>query len=461
MNTTLEGVTGYSHLMNNTSGKPTTSAEEFWHYNVLEMSPGIDSLGGIQWKLLGCLILSWVIVFACLIKGVKSSGKVVYVTATVPYIFLTILLIRGMLLPGAMDGIRYYVSPDWSKLLEFRVWVEACLQIFYSLGPAWGGLITMASYNKFNNNVYRDAILVPVINCGTSFFAGFVIFSIIGFMAHEADLPIKEVITSGPGLAFMAYPEAITKLPISPFWAVMFFLMLLTIGLDSQFAMFETMVSGFIDRFPQLLRVFKKKLFFTAFCALVQFTIGLPLVTKAGIYFFQVIDWYSGAFSVTLIAVLECLVIAYVYGANRLRYDISLMIGYTPSILWVGLWCFVTPALLILILIVSMTNFPEPMYGNYKYPSWAIGIGWLTGMMSIFPIPAVAIYQIATTEGTLLQRIKFLLQPAPEWGPALGKYRESYNYMPKSICPRLSRKSTQNDTDDRCEKVKVDCVSRV
>ncbi len=92
-----------------------------FRYKVLDLSSGIHELISIRWELFACLVSAWIMVFACLCKGVKSVGKVVYVTATVPYIFLTILLIRGLLLPGAADGIIFYLTPDFSRLKEFKV----------------------------------------------------------------------------------------------------------------------------------------------------------------------------------------------------------------------------------------------------------------------------------------------------------------------------------------------------
>lgn len=219
---------------NSTQEKKTTASEEFWQRHVLQITKGIEDIGIIRWELLICLAIAWILVFLCLCKGVKSSGRVVYVTATFPYLVLVILLVRGVTLPGAAEGIKFYLIPQWDKLATFKVWGDAAVQIFYSVGMAWGGLITMASYNKFNNNVYRDAMIVPLINCGTSVFAGLVIFSVLGFMAHETGTKIEDVVTQGPGLTFVAYPEAVAKLPISPLWAVLFFLMLFTIGLDSQ-----------------------------------------------------------------------------------------------------------------------------------------------------------------------------------------------------------------------------------
>ena len=81
---------------------------------------------------------------------------------------------------------------------------------------------------------YRDAIIVSVCDCLTSVFAGLVIFSIIGYMAAELKQPIHEVAAEGAGLAFIVYPEVVTKLPISQLWSVLFFLMLITLGLGTQ-----------------------------------------------------------------------------------------------------------------------------------------------------------------------------------------------------------------------------------
>ena len=143
---------------------------------MLDISQGIHDLGSIRWELALCLLLAWTIVYCALWKGIKSFGKLVYFTAIFPYCILIILLVRAATLPGYMDGITFYLTPKWEKLLEINVWADACIQIFFSLGVTWGGMITLASYNNFRNNVFRDAVMVAMGNCVTSVFAGFVIF---------------------------------------------------------------------------------------------------------------------------------------------------------------------------------------------------------------------------------------------------------------------------------------------
>ncbi|XP_075692897.1 sodium- and chloride-dependent glycine transporter 2 [Rhinoderma darwinii] len=251
-------MTAYPNLtmVNYTSNVNKTfvsGSEEYFKYNMLKISAGIEYPGEIRWPLVLALFLAWVIVYASLAKGIKTSGKVVYFTATFPYVVLIILLIRGVTLPGAGDGIWYFITPKWEKLADAMVWKDAATQIFFSLSAAWGGLITLSSYNKFHNNLYRDTLIVTCTNSATSIFAGFVIFSVIGFMANELKVDIDKVADQGPGIAFVVYPEALTRLPLSPFWAIIFFLMLLTLGLDTMFATIETIVTSVSDEFPKYL----------------------------------------------------------------------------------------------------------------------------------------------------------------------------------------------------------------
>ncbi|PVD34691.1 hypothetical protein C0Q70_05968 [Pomacea canaliculata] len=407
------------------SGRKAMSAsEEFWQHHVLKLSSGIEELGEVRWQLLICLALSWLFVFLCLFKGVKILGKVMHFAAPFPYLVLTVLLIRGVTLPGAIDGIKFYIIPRFEELTKFQVWGDAALQIFYSVGMAWGGVITMASYNRFNNNAYRDAMIVPFVNCGTSVFAGFVIFSVLGFMAHEANSTVDQIVTQGPGLTFVAYPEAVSKMPIAPLWSILFFLMLFVVGLDSQFGMFETMLSSLIDEFPHLLR--GRKTLLTAVTCFVEFLLGIPCICQGGIYVLQTMDWYCSSFSLMIISFVECVAISWIYGMDQFMKDIELMIGFKPCRFWTYMWKFVTPTVVLFIWVFSVTTLGPVTYGSYTYPTWAIIMGWTIGVSSMLPIPIYALYRLTGEKGSISERVRKLWTPAPDWGPKLPEHRKLY-----------------------------------
>uniref|UniRef100_A0A0R3VY67 Sodium-and chloride-dependent glycine transporter 2 n=2 Tax=Taenia TaxID=6202 RepID=A0A0R3VY67_TAEAS len=164
-----------------------------------------------------------------------------------PYLILTVLLIRSLMLKGSLQGILYYLTPKFDRLKDPRVWVDAATQIFFSLGCCSGSLIAMSSFNPFKNNCCRDAIIVACINCCTSIYAGFVVFASLGFMAQQKNVTMDNVAKSGPGLAFVVYPEALSQMPFPAIWSVFFFFMLSTVGLGSQFAIVETVMSGVED----------------------------------------------------------------------------------------------------------------------------------------------------------------------------------------------------------------------
>ncbi|XP_021432569.1 sodium- and chloride-dependent glycine transporter 2-like [Oncorhynchus mykiss] len=421
----LSKLTNITSEINKTYVSPS---EEYFKYNVLNISRGIEYPGEIRWPLALCLLLAWVIVYASLAKGIKSSGKVVYFTATFPYVVLVILLVRGVTLPGAGDGILYFITPKWEKLYNAKVWKDAATQIFFSLSAAWGGLITLSSYNKFHNNCYRDTIIVACTNSATSIFAGFVIFSVIGFMAHELKVPIEQVADGGPGIAFVVYPEALTRLPLSPFWAIIFFLMLLTLGLDTMFATVETIVTSVSDEFPRYLR--KYKALFTLGCCTSFYILGYPLITENGMYMLQLLDTYAGSYSLIIIAIFELVGVSYIYGLTRFCEDIEMMIGFQPNIFWRVCWAFVTPTILTFILGLSLYHWKVMTYETYTYPTWSMVMGWLMVVCSVIWIPIMFGIKMHLAPGTFIQRLKLVCSPQPDWGPFLMKHRgERYKNM--------------------------------
>ena len=252
-----------------------SSSEQFWEKYVLNLNPmglggregTFGDLGSWSYELPLALAFSWIVVFLCLMKGVKSSGKVVYFTATFPYLVLIALLVRGVTLPGALEGLKLLFIPKWEKMLEISVWRDAASQMFFSLGVSWGGLVMFGSYNKFHNKIHLDAAFVSSMDFLTSIISSCVVFSILGYLSGQTGVPIDQVNTSlrpasfssipfvqvakgGQGLAFIAYPEALATVPLPWLWAILFFLMLFFLGLDSEFALLETVLTAFYDGFP-------------------------------------------------------------------------------------------------------------------------------------------------------------------------------------------------------------------
>ncbi|KAJ0012537.1 hypothetical protein NQD34_016871 [Periophthalmus magnuspinnatus] len=333
----------YLEDFNFTSLEPTSPESEFFNNRVLRMNdPNSD--GKILWDLALCLLAAWIICYFCIFKGVKSTGKVVYFTATFPYLMLIILFIRGVTLPGAGEGIKYYLLPDFRRLSDASVWSDAGTQVFFSYAVCQGVLTALGSYNTYNNNCYRDCLALCCLNSATSIFAGFVVFSVLGFMAYELQVPVEEVTASGVGLAFMAYPKALSMLPGSSLWAVLFFLMIIFLGLDSQFVCVESLATAIIDLFPHYLRRRGAREILVLVIAVVCFLLALPLVCGRGIVLFGLIDAY-GASGLTLlfIAIFECIVIGWVYGADRFFHNIEDMVGYPPIPVLKYCWMFITP----------------------------------------------------------------------------------------------------------------------
>uniref|UniRef100_A0A671N6B3 Transporter n=1 Tax=Sinocyclocheilus anshuiensis TaxID=1608454 RepID=A0A671N6B3_9TELE len=388
----------------------------FCRRRVLNITGSVNELGSLRWELALCLLLAWIICYFCVWKGVKSTGKVVYFTATFPYVMLLVLLIRGITLPGAIDGITFYLYPNPARLADPQVWMDAGTQIFYSYALCIGCLTALGSYNKYNNNCYKDCVYLCLLNSGTSFVSGFAIFSVLGFMAFEQGVDISTVAESGPGLAFIAYPRAVAMMPLSQLWSICFFLMIILLGLDSEFVGLESLMTAITDMNSNyFLQGHRRKLFLLLICV-GCFLIGLLMVTEGGLYIFQLFDYYScSGMTLLLFAIAQSICIGWFYGADHLYENIVDMIGYRPLTLMKYCWKYITPIVCIGTFVFSLVKFTPLKFNNtFEYPWWGYVAGcWFT-LSSTLMVPIWMIYIVLITPGTLKQRLRVLCTPASD-----------------------------------------------
>uniref|UniRef100_A0A1Y1K687 Transporter n=1 Tax=Photinus pyralis TaxID=7054 RepID=A0A1Y1K687_PHOPY len=400
-----------AHQAVNGSELLRSPVEEFFEKEILHISTGIEDIGGIQWKLFGCLVLGWFIIYLIIRKGLHQSGKIIWFTALCPYVILTTLLVRAVTLDGAADGLLYYITPRWSELLAPAPWMEGATQIFFAYSIGCGALPALGSYNKFNHNCYKDAVITCIVNTLTSILAGCVTFSVLGHMALEKGSDISNVVQSGPGLVFITYPEIVLKLPGAPFWAAAFFFMLLLLGVDSAFCLVESFVTGVVDNWPKILRPHRGKL--TICICFVMFLLGIPMVTHGGVYIFQLMDYYSASgMSLLWVCFFQTIAISWVFGTEKLCDCIKEMIGMTTNRFLVICWKFCGPLVILIIFLAHCINYESLTYGKYyTYPTWAEYVGFLISFSSMVWVPAYAIYYVLTGKGSVLENLRLGLKP--------------------------------------------------
>ena len=214
--------------------------------NTSDFVSGGDVEGLFAWKAWLGTMFTWAVCYFCVFKGVQSSSYVVWVTVPLPCLFVFFMVLRGLTLENADEGIRMYLLGEggtndgktWQEILSGPViWTDACGQIFFSIGVCMGIMTSYASYNPVDKPIIGDAMRVAFGNSLFSFFAGFAVFSTIGYLKGMGS-PVAGF-TASIGLAFIAYPTAADAMPGANFWAMLLAATLFTLGVDSAFSMVE------------------------------------------------------------------------------------------------------------------------------------------------------------------------------------------------------------------------------
>lgn len=296
---------------------------------------------------------------------------------------------KGLSLPGAFDGVKFLFSPQWEKLAEPRVWYAAVTQSFFSLSVGFGSIITFSSYNRFEHDIYRDATIISIADTLTSILAGVITFSILGHLAAELGMPIDHVIKSGTGLAFITYPEVVAKFGFAPqLFAVLFFLMLITLGMGSAVGLCNVVVTVIKDAFPGL-----SKSTAAGLICLAGMLIGMVFTTPGGQPLLELVDYYGGSLLILVMALSEVMALTWVYGREKLMKDLNFMLDCDLGIYWKFCWFYFIPVSLSCILAYTLVFYKPVDYADIDLPLGAQLAGW-----SIFVIGVLIILGFMSAE---------------------------------------------------------------
>ncbi|XP_022130796.2 sodium-dependent nutrient amino acid transporter 1 [Pieris rapae] len=400
----------------NTTENGTSSAELYFVKTVLQRSDDIDNgIGMPIWYLVLCLLASWFIIFLIVSRGVKSSGKAAYFLALFPYVVMIVLMITTVILPGASDGILFFITPQWDKILELKVWYAAVTQVFFSLSVCTGTIIMFSSYNNFRQNVYRDAMIVTTLDTFTSLLSGITIFGILGNLAYVLDKDVGEVIGSGgTGLAFVSYPDAITKTFQPQLFSILFFLMMTVLGVGSAVALLSVVNTLLMDAFPRVPVVYMSAISCTG-----GFAVGLIYTTPGGQFLLELVDHYGGTFLILFCGIVEAVGVFWIYGLENLCLDIEFMSGMRSSIYWRFCWGFITPAVMIVVFVYALVTVEALVFGGFYYyttPAHVAGY-LLLGAGIFFVLGFMVVAMLKNNTGDFILTLKKAFGPKDTWGP--------------------------------------------
>ncbi len=345
----------------------------FFFQKFLALSDAPSKIGGIRTPIFAALcvvwFINWGIVYRGVQKGIEIANKIF-----MPLLFVltAILVAWSVTLSGATVGLKAYLTPDFSKIAEPKVWIDAYSQIFFTLSLGFGIMIAYASYLPKKSNISRNAVLTGLINSGYSLFAGFAVFSVLGFMATSQGKPISEVVSQSIGLAFVAYPRALSLMPGGRFFGAIFFLCLVVAGISSSISIIEAFTSAIVDKFGM-----DRKKLVNVVCILGFFG-SIIFTTQAGLLWLDIVDHFLTHYGLVVVGIAECILVGWFFKIGVLRDHINKVSSIQLGTWWEILIKYFVPLVLAVILSGDLYHEITKPYGGYTWTSLIlIGRDWV------------------------------------------------------------------------------------
>ncbi len=409
-------------------------ADTFFFQELLQNN-GTYAFDGIRWPVFASLAGVWIIMYFCIFKGVEAIGKLVLIIVPIPWLMLVVLVIRGVTLDGAIQGLEYYLEPDWAYLARPDVWRAAFGQVFFSVTIAFGVMITYASFLPKRSDISNNAMIIAVSDLATSFIAGLVVFSTMGALAFQTGQPVEQVLEGSEtiGLAFVAFPKALSALAGAKFFAIIFFFSLLLLGIDSGFSMTQTTLACLCDKTGW------KRGTVLLIMSFVGFAISCIFATRGGLQWLGTIDGFvnESFLGVMFLGLVQCLILGWSFGAEKLREHANKTSDWQLPYLWVVGIRFIIPVIIATLVIWNLVGDlrGKPLTLDDKEMSDPNSL--ITNLQN--PDNPLAVHLITTLSDDTLQKIASYTQAKNIFDDLTSDHQQGEKFTPQQAQANLTQ----------------------
>lgn len=343
-------------------------------FNVTQTT-GLISGISIPIPVLIALIAAWGLIYFCIRDGASSVGKVVKYTVFLPVLLLLIMAVKGCMMSGAAEGLRRFFIPDLAAFGDASLWIDAVGQVFYSLSIMMAIMFAYGSYLDESSNLAEDCFIIAFSDAAISVLSGIVMFSTMGGVGM-----LDSMSSSGIATAFIIYPQAIVNLTsigwVNALFGVIFYMMLVTLAIDSAFSIVEGVSASVADKF----KVSPKKVTVVICC--IAAVISLVYATRAGLAWLDIVDNWTNQFNLIVIGIMECIAIGWCFNLDKVLAQINLNSKkFRMPRIWFRVSIkIISPFCLFILLVWNVYSLFIKNGGHYNadYPIWAeIVAGWV------------------------------------------------------------------------------------
>ncbi|SEM12052.1 sodium-dependent transporter [Acinetobacter sp. DSM 11652] len=339
-----------------------SDTEKFFFTTYLQNGEGL-AFGFVPTLFIG-LVVVWAIVMFILYggvkKGVELSNKIFMPLLVVLF---TILVIQAIRLPGAVQGLNAFFTPNWEAMGNYKVWLAAFGHIFFSLSVGFGIMLTYASYLKKKTNLTGSGLVVALANSSFEILAGIGVFAALGFMAYSAGASVDDVVSGGIGLAFIAFPKIISSMGAGgDLFGFLFFASLTVAGITSMVSILQVPIAGFQDKLG-----WSRKKAVTIIAGGSAIVSTLLFSTHSAITFVDIIDYFANNIGIVAGGLLSIVLVSWFRRPllKQLQEHVNQYASIKLGAGWNFMLTVVTPISLLAALLMTLKSIFTEGYGGY------------------------------------------------------------------------------------------------